>query len=144
MKINTIIATLGICLASLFSQPGHAEQYKTLADWDVHYMVIPSTFLQPQIANAYKLQRSKYQAVVNISVLNSSNQKAQAVRLSGTATDLLGKVQKLDFRQVSDGNAIYYIAVLKISDDDRWRFAIDITSPDTTQTLKFEQKVYVE
>ncbi|MFC6438992.1 DUF4426 domain-containing protein [Bowmanella sp. JS7-9] len=122
----------------------HAEQFKTLGDWDVHYIVFPSTFLQPEVARNYKIQRSQYQAVINISVLAHDSQQALSQVVEGTATDLMGKVQRLTFREVQEGDAIYYLATLNNDINQVWRFAIDIGHGENTQTLKFEQKVWIE
>ena len=60
------------CLTLAFN--AHSEQtlggqYKELGPWQVHYIAFPSTFIQPQIAKAYELERSGYKGIVNISVL---------------------------------------------------------------------------
>ena len=66
------------CLALAFNAHSAQEQgaqYKELGPWQVHYIAFPSTFIQPQIAKAYDLERSGYKGIVNISILNYSNIK---------------------------------------------------------------------
>ncbi len=126
----------------LGASTAQAAQYKTLGDWDVHYIVFNTSFLEPEIARAYQIQRSKFQGLVNISVLNSSDQKAQNVALSGTATNLLGTVRQLNFRQVVDGDAIYYLATIPFRDMEDYRFSVDIRRGNEVQTLKFRHQFY--
>lgn len=100
MKIYLLAASL---VMGLFLSPVHAEQKKVLGPWDVHYIAFDSTMIDAKIAQSYQLQRSKYQAVLNISVLNSSDQKAQQVRISGTATDLTQSRLNLSFVKSKKG-----------------------------------------
>ncbi|WP_438864553.1 DUF4426 domain-containing protein [Neptunicella sp.] len=122
----------------------HAEQFKTLDNWDVHYIVLPSTFITPEISKAYGLQRSKYQSLVNISVLDSQTKEAQSVVITGTAKNLLGQVRQLDFQEVKEQQAIYYLAQFTLDNDELWRFEITIRHGNDSQTLAFKQKLYVE
>ncbi|MEC8230923.1 MAG: DUF4426 domain-containing protein, partial [Pseudomonadota bacterium] len=47
-----------------------AEQKETLGEWDVHYIVVGTPFLTPEVASSYGIVRSKFNALVNISVLD--------------------------------------------------------------------------
>lgn len=128
----------------LLSFASNAEQKKTLGNWDVHYMVLTSTFLTPDVARSYGIQRSKYNAVVNVSVLDKNTAKAQNLLVSGKATNLIGTSKKLEFKEVIEGESIYYIATLSFRDQEQYRFEIDLNQGNDRQTLKFSQKLYTE
>lgn len=128
-------------LMSFFS---HGEQKQTLGNWDVHYMVLTSTFLTPDVARSYGIQRSKYNAVINVSVLDKDSSKAQNLLVSGKATNLIGTSKKLEFKEVIEGESIYYIATLSFRDQEQYRFEIDLNQGTDQQTLKFSQKLYSE
>ncbi|UAA40716.1 DUF4426 domain-containing protein [Paraneptunicella aestuarii] len=121
-----------------------AEQYKTLGNWDVHYIVLNSTFLQPEIARQYQIQRSKYNAFVNISVLDHDSKQAQNVAITGTATNLLGTIKELTFEQVQEQDSIYYLAQLPFRDRETFRFSIDIVHGNEKQTLTFKQELVTD
>ena len=121
-----------------------AEQKSTLGQWDVHYIAFGSTFITPDIAKNYGIVRSKYNAIVNISVLDSTSQEAQNVSMTGKATNLLGTAKTLTFKKVTEGDAIYYLATLKFDNMETYRFEIDIQRGNEKQTLKFSQKMYVD
>lgn len=141
MKKYLIAASLSL---ALFVSPLHAEQKKVLGPWDVHYIAFDSTMLDAKIAQSYQLQRSRTEAVLNISVLNSSDQKAQQVRISGTATDLTQKQIELTFREVKEGDAIYYLAQVPVHDQKHLNFKLDIWQGTENQKLEFSQVFYTE
>lgn len=143
MKSKAIIAVLGLFIAML-TMPLHAEMKKDLGDWEVHYIAFTTTFLSPEIARANDILRSSKNALVNISVLNKLSKEAQEVEISGTARNLLGTTKTLTFKQVNEGNAIYYLATVAFSDKEVLRFDIDIRQGRINQNLQFQQTMYVE
>lgn len=130
-------ATLAIC--SLFAS---AEQKKDLGPWEVHYIAVNSTFFTPEIARAYGIKRSENSTLVNISVLDKSTKIAQQVDISGNARNLLGNQFELEFKEVVEQDAVYYLAVLPFDAEDHYRFNIVLKQGRLEQTLKFEQKLY--
>lgn len=119
-----------------------AEQKKTMGNWDVHYIVLNTTFLEPKVAKAYNLVRSKNNALVNISVLDRRSKAAQSVVMTGYAANLLGRKTALEFRKIQEGESIYYLAVLPFDDEELYRFDIKIIAGKNNQRLKFQQKLY--
>lgn len=140
--MNRIIFTLLLGLTVSFS--ALAEQKKQLGDWDVHYIAFPSPILTPEIALQYKLQRSKYNAIVNISVLDKTSQQALKVAISGSAKDLQSRTRTLEFTEVIEGDAVYYLAQLPFHHEQRYSFTLSISSGNQTQQLKFDQVFYVD
>ena len=127
------------------SEQMQGAQYKELGPWQVHYIAFPSTFIEPKIAKAYDLQRSGYKGIVNISILkNDTNNTAQQATLTGTAKNLLGTKQTLNFKEVKEGDAIYYLAQVDFSNEETLRFNIEIQQKNQVQTLQFQQKFYVD
>ncbi|MEJ2914048.1 DUF4426 domain-containing protein [Pseudoalteromonas sp. C12FD-1] len=127
------------------SEDMQGAQYKELGPWQVHYIAFPSTFIQPQIAKTYGLERSGYKGIVNISVLkNNSDKTAQTVKLSGIAKNLLGNKQTLTFKEVKEGDSIYYLAQVNYTNEEILRFEIEIQQSNQFQKLQFQQKFYVD
>lgn len=144
---------LTLCCSLLlltYSLTSHAEdqggQFKQLGDWEVHYIAFPSTFLQPNIAKHYGLERSKFSGVINISVLDSrtKDKVAQRVSIKGKARNLLGNAIDLEFKEVVDGDAVYYLAPIKFHNEEIHRFEIELQQDKQIQVLKFQQKFYVD
>jgi len=149
--INRFIARLFTCLSAsvlisllCLSSLSHAEMKKTLGDWDMHYIALTTTFLTPEIARANNIVRSGKNALVNISVLNKDDKKAQVVEVTGIARNLLGTTKELTFKQVNEGEAIYYLASVPFSHKEVLRFDIDIKQGRVSQNLQFQQTMYVD
>lgn len=140
--MKRVLLLLLVCLGLNFGVS--AEQKKQLGNWDVHYIAFPAPVLTPEIAQQYKIQRSKYNAVINISVLNSADQKAQQVSITGIAKDLQGRQTELEFSEVTEGDAVYYLAQLSFRNEQRFSFSINISQGNDTQNLRFEQTFYVD
>lgn len=134
-----------VALLAFFANTASAEQKIVKGDWDIHYIAFASSFIEPDVAKQYGLKRSKYQGIINISVLdNDDNDKAQRVSIKGYAKNLAGQKIKLNFKQVTEGEAIYYLAQIRYHDNQPMTFDIDVSRGDRVEKLKFKQKFYVE
>jgi hypothetical protein len=124
-----------------------AEQKQQVGHYDIHYMALGSTFLTPSIAKSYGIERSRYTGLINIAVLDNSieGKPAVAVEISGVANNLLDARMDLSFKEIREGDAIYYIAQVPYRDDQEINFQIDIKRGNELNTnLKFKQKFYVD
>lgn len=142
MKNLFTLLIFSLCLLTV--NLARAEQKHVLGPWDVHYIAVNTTFLTPEIAKANGIVRSKYNALINISVLDSDTQKAQLVAMQGEATNLLGNRRPLSFKRVQEGEAIYYLAVIPFRDKETLRFNIAIQQGNTKQNLAFQQTMAVD
>lgn len=143
MYFKTTHLIIGLVVL-LLSATVKAEQKVALGSWDVHYIALNSTFLTPEVARQYSILRSKFNGLINISVLDKQTKQAQSVVISGEAKNLLGVVKKLTFKEVKEGQAIYYLAVLPFSDQERYRISLQFSDGRAKQQFSFEHKFYVD
>ena len=122
----------------------NAEQKVSLGSWDVHYIALNSTFLTPKVAQQYGIIRSKFNGLINISVLDKQSKRAQSLVLTGQAKNLLGVIKPLSFKQIKEGDAIYYLAVLPFSDLEQYRITVNLNDGIQQHNLKFQHKFYAE
>lgn len=137
------IALLFIALC--LSLPALAERKQTFGDLDVHYIAFNSGFLQPDIAAASGLVRSKTQGVVNISVLKAgkASSASVSVSVSGEVKDLVGRSHPLTFKQVNEGAAIYYLAQFPFTQREMLRFTITVSAADgVAHSFDFNQELF--
>ena len=121
-----------LCLAL----PAAAERKQTFGDLDVHYNAFNSSFLQPDIAAAAGLTRSKTQGVVNVAVL-------KAGKVSGQVKNLLGQVTPLQFKQISEGEAIYYLAQFPFNEREMLNFTLNVQRADEApHSFSFDQEFF--
>lgn len=143
--MNKLIFFLFISISISFSSLTSAEQFKELGDLQVHYIALPTTFLTPQIASAYNIKRSKYTGFINITLLNKRNfLKAEKGKLTGTGKNLIGQREKLEFREIVEGESVYYIAIYPFTNEEIVNFNIKIESENSLHNLKFQHKFYVD
>ncbi|UJF23495.1 DUF4426 domain-containing protein [Shewanella sp. OMA3-2] len=131
----------------LLIAPAQAEQKQQVGSFDIHYMALSSTFITPAIAKTYGIERSRYNGIINIAVLDTSQagNPAVAVEISGIANNLLDAKMALNFKEIREGNAIYYIAEVPYRDDQEINFSIVIKHAKKLNTsLKFKQKFYID
>ena len=142
MKTYTSLFTsLLFLLVSINSQ---AEQKQSLGDWDIHYSAFSSTFLTPDIASIYDINRSRYTGVITITVLNRNDQTAQDVSITGTAKNLLGVLKPLEFKPIKEGKSVYYITEIDYRNEETYRIQLNIKQDKLSEALKFQHTFYVE
>ena len=131
--------SLVFCL--LLALPAVAERKQTFGELDVHYSVFNSSFLQPDVAAAAGLTRSKTVGVLNIAALKDG--KGQAAKVSGTLKNLLGQTSGLKFKQVLESGAVYYLAEFPLRQREMLTFSIQVQIGDAApHTLTFNQEVF--
>ena len=134
-----------LLLASL-TLPSYAEQAIYSPDYDIHYNAFNTMMVPPEVAQSYGFTRARNRALLNISVLDSSTKKALPAAVTGTRTNIIGQLLPLEFVQIKEQNAIYYIAQLRFTEEEMWRFELQI-QPDLNADaipLKFSQTFYLE
>ena len=142
MKSPVGLALLALTL--ICCTPARAEQVVHVGAYDVHYVVIGTTFLSAAVARQYDIAHASDLALVNISVLLHG--QPVAARIQGRARDLLDRSVDLPFREIKERTSVYYIASLRFSEQEHWRFELKVTPVGATDALdvRFEQKIYVE
>ena len=129
-------------LALLLGAAAHAEQKEVIGDFEAHYVVFPSTFLNAEIAGTYGITRARNTSIVNLSILDAAGTGTRA-GISGQVKNLLGQQSPLRFREIREERAIYYIAEVRHADREVLRFSIAITPPGKrTYQLAFQQELF--
>jgi hypothetical protein len=139
------IRTVALWLALL---PGLvlAQQTETFGPFELHYSVVNTTFLDPTVAATYGITRGEKRAILNLAVRENlaDGSKARAMELQGRTSDLMQQ-QGLEFREIREGDAIYYIAEFSFINEE-WRFfEIEFRPEGATQsyTYKFKHQLYI-
>ena len=141
------IGTL-LAVTSLLAFNAHAENSKTFGDYVVHYNAFRSDTLTPDIAKAYQLTRRNNRMAVNITVLKQDNSHTTPVKakVSGYASNLTGQVKDLEFKEVVEENAIYYLAQAQVSHRETLKFEIKTTPTGQSKStkVKFDQQFFTD
>ncbi|MDF9618308.1 DUF4426 domain-containing protein [Pseudomonas entomophila] len=139
-RFALFLISLCLALPVLAADAAKPERQEVFGDVTVHYSAFTSSMLQPDIAAATGLTRSKNQGVLNIAVLKAGK-PAMAV-VSGTVKDLTGRSNPLSFKQITDQGAVYYIAQFKIDQPETVTFDLNVETGGVSHPLSFNQEVF--
>ncbi len=103
---------------------------------------LSSLLIPADVAKLHGIVRASNRVVVNVTVLTDAHPARAAV--AGAGTNLLGQRIPLDFAEVREQDAIYYLASLVTNEKDTLTFELAVTPESTaeTQTLRFERSYY--
>ena len=138
-----ILTPLLLGVSLLVSTQLQAAEQK-MGDLTIHYNALPSTFLTPEVARANNIDRSRYNGLLNIVVVDQAGKTLQ-VNMSGEGKSLIGTVRKLEFQSIREGDAIYYIAQYPYRSEENVLFTINISVPgQKSDVLSFRHTFYAD
>jgi hypothetical protein len=125
-----------------------AQQSEMFGPYELHYSVVNTTFLAPEVAANYGIVRSKQRAILNLAVrehMPDGSTEGRTMLLQGRTWDLI-QGQPLEFMEVREGQAIYYLADFKFINEE-WRFFEAVFRPAGAQqsyTFTFKNQLYID
>ena len=125
-----------------------AESSKDFGNYVIHYNAFRSDTLEPEVAKAYNLMRRNNRAILNIAVLKkvmNTTGTPTAATITGHASNLTGQLKKLEFREIKEGTAIYYLAETQFSDGEflKFKLKVSIDGEEHAARLKFDKRFFV-
>ncbi len=134
-------------IVSLIPWVASAEQSVSFGDYTLHYNTVTTDLLDPGVARAYDIVRSKNRALINVAVLRSvMGMAAQPTRaeISTTATNLSAQLKSVPMRELNDGGAIYYIGEVPVSNEETLDFSVSVKpeGADAPYQLKFREQFF--
>lgn len=119
------------------------ENFKDFGEYRVTYSVFNSDFISPDIARLYNLVRARDRAFVNISVSKKGELQGTSAGVSGNATNLIQQSRPLEFQEIRDQEAVYYLAPFRFEHEESLTFNIDLVLPDgSVQQLTFRRQLH--
>ncbi len=144
--MSIFVRFFSLCFALLLSLNLYAEQKLETPDYDIHYNAFNTMMVTPEVAQTYNFTRARNRALLNVSVLDATSKQPLMAHVKGQRKNLVGQIYDLEFQQIVEQGAIYYIAELRFSEAEMWRFDVQV-QPDPHKPaipLKFSQKFYLE
>jgi hypothetical protein len=139
-RLALLLLTACLSASAMAADVIKGERKETFGDVTVHYNTFNSTFLTPDIAKAAELVRSKNQGVINVSVIKDG--KPLIANVTGTVKDLTSQSVPLNFRQITEQGAIYYIAQYPVEQQETRTFEINVQNGDKINTINFNQELF--
>ncbi len=139
-----LIVTLSLALSTCTA--AWAQQSAMFGPFELHYSVVNTTFLEPDVAATYGITRGSKRGILNLAVREHLDQgtAGRTMQLEGRTWDLIHQ-QPLEFMEIREGDAIYYIAEFTFINEE-WRFFEMDFRPDgadETYTFKFKHQMYI-
>ena len=132
-------------LMSGLSQAGEPQVF---GDYTVHYNALNTDTLQPEMAAAYNVVRSKNRGMLTISVLKetASGNKPVRANITISANNLTGQFRTFKVREVNESHAIYYLSEFHVAHEEILNFTLQILPEDSPQTMtvSFRQKFFTQ
>lgn len=130
----------------LTTTPVRAEQKVVFENMEIHYIVLPTTSLEAEIAEQYQLERAPRRGFVNVSILSAQTPfEALSAVVEVEVKNLLGQSNRPIMREINEPPARYYLGVFDYSDEETMRLAISVTLPDgRSHHFEHSQKMYNE
>lgn len=143
---------LGLALlvgAGLGAAVAQAEQFERIGRYQIHYNAVSTSFLTPEVAAANGIQRSRVQALLNVSVREEQDDgstRPVSATVEGRVGNLAGQSQPLSFRTVREDGAIYHLATFRIQEDEPMRFDLRVRYDRNAPPgeVSFIQRFYVD
>lgn len=139
-RLALLLLTACLSVTAMAADAIKGERQETFGDVTVHYNTFNSTYLTPDIAKSAELIRSKNQGVINISVIKEG--KPQMAQVSGSVKDLTSQTVPLQFKQITEQGAIYYIAQYPVDQQEIRTFDIKVQTGDKINTINFNQELF--
>lgn len=141
--IKRLFSAFGLLCAAMFAQAAPQGEV-ALGHYQLLYSAINSTLLPAEMANAYNLKRKADEVLINITVLDTQTKRPVPIGISGVAKNLIQQSKPLNFREIKETDAVYYLATLRTTEREVFHFLLDVNLPDgRTEKVKFTQELFV-
>lgn len=112
----------------------------------VYHSVFSSTAIKPEIAALYDITRAGNQMLINVALVPNDRQVGgEPARVSGSVSNLLQQRRELDFKTIDEGDVVYYLAPVRVTERDTLHFALRVEPENGAPAyeVKFSKRVYV-
>lgn len=135
-----------------FAQINQTKEIQTsqkFGEYTVHYNVFNSKNIPAEVAKVYNLTRSKDIALVNISLTKTENGTTSLglpAKVSVKAVNLMQQVKALEFMEIKEPEATYYIAKFRHTNEEDIRFEVSVVPEGESKplTVTFTRKLFTE
>lgn len=143
LRCGAFVVALLLGMQAVVAQ---AEQYVDAGDFRVHYAAVNTTALTPEVARQFGVERTRNRILLVLNAQQRIDGRHQPVpaTASGTATTLLGHVQKLALRPIREGDVHYVVASFETLDGEFMTIDAQVlpAGANAPIQLKFRQQFY--
>ena len=125
------------------AQPASASDVD-IGDHIVHFSAQSTDQLEPDVARAYGIVRSKNRVMLTVSVLKEGTTTVIPAEVTVRTVNLAGQLKNVTMRKIQEQEAIYYIGETAVANRETLVFNISITPEGATDAsdVRFTRKFY--
>ncbi|MES2675200.1 MAG: DUF4426 domain-containing protein [Pseudomonadota bacterium] len=144
-----ILMTFSLPAFAQINQSKEIKTFQKFGAYTVHYNVFNSKLVPPEVAKIYNLTRGKDLALLNISLTKTENGTTTLglpAQIKAKATDLMQRKKSLEFIEIKEPEATYYLASIRYINEEDLRFEVSVLPPGETTPLNitFNRRLYTE
>ncbi len=141
--MKRLLASLCLCL---IAGGAHAEISQEFGPIKIHYNALTTDELLPEVARAYKIERSKTRGIVTMSVLKQNKLGVATpvpAKITLYVTNLTQQLANVEMREIKEGTAIYYLGEFRVAPPDTLKFTATVeVAGEPKRDMVFNQKFY--
>lgn len=136
---NIFKQAIFFCILGFLSINSHAQKNTSyeLDNHIVYYNVFNSTIIPADIAKIHNLVRAKDQVYVNVALVKKTGGNGIAATMTGYHRNLMQQKFKLDFIEIKEATATYYLAPIRFFNEEILHIDISVESLDKTDSGSF-------
>ncbi len=131
-RLAGLLALAALLLALSLSAQERSQQF---GEFTLHYNAVPTVDLEPEIARRYEIPRSQRRGLLTVSLVRDGAPVAATV--NARSENLAGQIQTLRMREISEGEAVYYIGTYRATEKEELAFTIS-AQPEGAEAGPFE------
>jgi hypothetical protein len=138
-------------LSLLLTLTSSASEMKTDNGYLIHYNATGTEFMPPEVARNYQIVRSKNRAMLTVVVLKPNSDKellhpSVLAVVTAQVVNLNQQLRTIEMKKVQEGEAIYYIGVFTVNNEETLDFTIKVQpeSQGKVHEITFRQQFFVD
>ncbi|TDJ18944.1 MAG: DUF4426 domain-containing protein [Gammaproteobacteria bacterium] len=124
------------------------ENQKVFGNYTIHVNTLTTDQLPSEVARKYKIARSKSKAMLNVVITKNIDGADKPV--TGTvitvARNLASQIKDMEMREIIEQDAIYYIGVISVDNEENIIFDIEATPVNKSEPflMTYRQQFFTE
>ncbi len=120
------------------------ENQKVFGNYTIHANALTTDQLAPEVAREYGIVRSKGKAMLNIVITKGEANEPVTGTVTAVAKNLTNQIKDMEMLEIIEQDAIYYIGVISVDNEETIVFNIDATPANENQPflLSYRQQFF--
>lgn len=115
----------------------------------IYFNAINSDFINADTAKENNIVRSKNKALVNLSIHKKNDDNTTtsvSANINDKVSNLTGQLKNVNWQKVTEGNAVYYIGLVGISNGETLIFEMEIIPENQNDPIpvRFQQRFFTD